>query len=143
MGKLFLSSVIAGSFLLGSMPLLAHHGDAGRYEQKLTLVKGTVVELQFVNPHVLIVFDVKDAGGKTVRWHAEMGGAYALIRQGWKKTTLKPGDKITLVGRRVKSGAPYMNLTEMSKIVMTDSGKEIFHTKNALPGLALTPTPSK
>ena len=49
---------------------------------------------------------------------------------GWTKDTLKPGDKITLTGRRVKSGAPYMNLTDRANIVMTDTGKEIFRTNN-------------
>src|ERR1051326_1516683 len=124
--------------LLLSVILLAHHGDAGRYEDNLTLLTGTVVELQFVNPHSLIVMDVTDDSGKSVRWRAELGGPAGLIKQfGWKKDTLKAGDKITVVGRRVKSGAPYINLTEMAKIVMADSGKEIFHTANALPGLNL------
>ena len=124
--------------LLSAVILLAHHGDAGRYEENLTLLTGTVVELQFVNPHSLIVMDVTDDSGKAVLWRAELGGPAGLIKQfGWNKTTLKPGDKITVIGRRVKSGAPYINLTEMAKIVMTDTGKEIFHTNNALPGLNL------
>ena len=124
--------------LLSAVILLAHHGDAGRYEESLTLLNGTVVELQFVNPHSLIVMDVTDDSGKAVLWRAELGGPAGLIKQfGWNKTTLKPGDKITVIGRRVKSGAPYINLTEMAKIVMTDTGKEIFHTNNALPGLNL------
>ena len=122
---------------LSILILLAHHGDAGRYEDKLTLLTGTVVEMQFTNPHSMIVLDVTGEDGKVVRWRAEMGGPAGLIRQfGWTKTTLKPGDKITVIGRRVKSGSPYINLTEMAKIVMTDSGKEIFKTNNALPGLA-------
>jgi uncharacterized protein DUF6152 len=124
--------------LLLSVLLLAHHGDAGRYEDNLTLLTGTVVELQFINPHSLIVMDVTDDAGKTVRWRAELGGPAGLIKQfGWNKTTLKAGDKISVVGRRVKSGSPYINLTEMAKIVMADTGKEIFHTNNALPGLNL------
>ena len=130
MSSLLLSFVIAALF--------AHHGDAGRYEDNLTRMNGTVVEMQFLNPHSMIVLDVVDQTGKTVRWRAEMGGANALVRQfGWKKETLKPGDKITIIGRRVKGGSPYFNLTEMAKVVMTDSGKEIFRTPNALPGLAL------
>jgi len=125
------------NLLLSLVMLLAHHGDAGRYEEGLTLLTGTVVELQFINPHSLIVMDVTDDGGKPVRWRAELGGPAGLIKQfGWNKTTLKPGDKITVIGRRVKSGSPYINLTEMAKIVMADTGKEIFHTNNALPGLA-------
>jgi hypothetical protein len=123
--------------LLSVLILLAHHGDAGRYEESLTLLTGTVVELQFTNPHSIIVMDVADQAGNPVRWRAELGGPAGLIKQfGWNKTTLKPGDKITVIGRRVKSGAPYINLTEMAKIVMADSGKEIFRTNNALPGLA-------
>ena len=125
------------NLLLSVVILLAHHGDAGRYEDNLTLLTGTVIELQFINPHSMIVMDVTDEAGKPVRWRAELGGPAGLIKQfGWNKTTLKPGDKITVIGRRVKSGAPYINLTEMAKIVMADTGKEIFHTNNALPGLA-------
>lgn len=119
-------------------PLLAHHGDAGRYEEKLTLLNGTLVEVQFINPHSIIVFDVTEHG-KLVRWRGELGTPGALSRQfGWTKSTLKAGDKITLIGRRLKSGLPYLNLTEMAKIVMTEGGKEIFRTPNALPGLSLS-----
>jgi hypothetical protein len=117
--------------LLASHPVLAHHGDAGRYEDELTILKGTVVELQLLTPHSIVVFDVADENGKLVRCQAEMGARPAMIKDfGWTKDTLKPGDKITLTGRRVKSGAPYMNLTDRSNIVMTDTGKEIFRTKN-------------
>ena len=126
------------TFLLSFVILMAHHGDAGRYEEGLTLLKGTVVELHFTNPHSIIIFDLTDQTGKVVRWRAELGAPTGLIRDfGWKKNTLKPGDKITMIGRRVKSGAPYINLTEKAKIVMTDTGQEVFHTANALPGLAL------
>src|SRR5204862_6718733 len=107
--------------LLSVVMLLAPHGDAGRYEDNLTLLTGSVVELQFINPHSLIVMDVTDDSAKPVRWRAELGAPAGLIKQiGWNKTPLKPGDKITVVGRRVKSGAPYINLTEMAKIVMAD-----------------------
>ena len=52
------------TFLLSILILLAHHGDAGRYEDSLTLLTGTVVELQFTNPHSIIVMDVTDQAGK-------------------------------------------------------------------------------
>jgi hypothetical protein len=78
-----------------------------------------------------VVVDVPDENGKVVRWQAEMGGRAAMIKDfGWTKDTVKPGDKITLTGRKVKSGAPYMNLTDRANIVMTDTGKEIFRTNN-------------
>jgi hypothetical protein len=83
------------------------------------------------NPHAHIVLDVTEAGGKTVRWQAELGGPQQLIKQfGWTPTTMKAGTKITMTGRRLKSGAPYMNLTERANIVLTDTGKEIYRTEN-------------
>lgn len=122
--------LVAGLFL-ACLPILAHHGDAGRYEDNLTVLKGTVVDVQLITPHSIIVVDVPDENGKVVRWQAEMGGRTAMIKDfGWTADTLKPGDKITLTGRKVKSGGPYMNLTDRANVVMTDTGKEIFRTKN-------------
>ncbi|PWU07003.1 MAG: hypothetical protein C5B51_11080 [Terriglobia bacterium] len=122
---------ISAGLCLFTMPALAHHGDAGRYEDNLTILTGTVVDLQLVTPHSIIVLDVTDDEGKMVRWQAEMGARQQMIRDfGWTKDTLKPGDKITITGRKVKSGAPYMNLTDRANVVLADSGKEIFRTAN-------------
>ena len=98
-----------------SAPVSAHHGDAGRYDETPFIITGTVVEIKLTNPHSILVFDATDASGKVVRWQAEMGSGQQLVRQfGWTKENLKIGDKITLNGRKVKSGAPYMNMTEKS-----------------------------
>ena len=128
---------IAISLALTSIPLFAHHGDAGRYEENVTVLTGTVVEVQLVDPHSMIVLDVPNEKGQMVRWQAELGGRNALAKNfGWNKTTLKYGDKITITGRRVKSGAPYINLTEKANVVLADSGKEIFRTSNYEPPAA-------
>ena len=125
---------IAASFLLSAVPYFAHHGDAGRYEENVVVLTGSVVEVQLVDPHSIMVLDIPDEKGQTVRWQAELGGRNALAKNfGWNKNTLKFGDKITITGRRVKSGAPYINLTEKANVVMTDSGKEIFRTPNYEP----------
>jgi hypothetical protein len=114
-----------------SAPAWAHHGDADRYDEKVVSITGTLVELQLVNPHSIIVLDVTE-GGKTLRWQAELGGTQQLVKQfGWTKNTIKVGDKLTVTGRRAKDGAPYMNLTERSTIVMTDTGKQIYTTETA------------
>ena len=85
---------------------------------------------QMVNPHARIVFDAVE-NGKPVRWQAELGGPQQLIKQfGWTPSTIKAGMKLTFIGRRLKSGAPYLNLTERANIVATDSGKEIYRTAN-------------
>ncbi len=116
--------------LIGSNPALAHHGFAGRYDEANPVtVTGTVVEFQFMNPHSQITFDVKDDKGNLQRWEAELGSAGQLHRaEGWGKDTLKPGDIVTISGPRAKNGANDMNLSHQSRIVMTDSGKEIHNS---------------
>src|SRR6186713_2325812 len=128
MKKLIIAACLGVLVVAGSAQ--AHHGDANRYNEQTITVSGTVVEVQMVNPHAHIVFDVTD-GGKTVRWQAELGGPQQLIKQfNWTPATLKKGMKLTMIGRRLKSGAPYLNLTERANIVVTDTGKEIFRTPN-------------
>src|SRR4029453_10066182 len=108
----------------------AHHGDADRYNQEVVTVTGTVVDGQMVNPHAGIVFAVME-GGKAGRWQAELGGPQQLIKQfGWTPSTIKAGMKLTFIGRRLKSGGPYLHLTERANIVSVDTGKEIYRTAN-------------
>lgn len=129
MKKVFIGVCLGLLLVAGSAQ--AHHGDANRYNEQTITVSGTVVEVQMVNPHAHIVFDVTDAAGKTTRWQAELGGPQQLMRQfGWTPQTIKTGMKITLIGRQLKSGAPYLNLTERSQIVVADTGKEIYKTEN-------------
>ena len=128
---------ITANLLLNSVPFFAHHGDAGRYEENTVVMTGTVVEVQLVDPHSIVVLDIPNEKGQVVRWQAELGGRNALAKNfGWNKNTLKFGDKLTITGRRVKSGAPYINLTEKANVVMTDTGKEIFRTPNYEPPAA-------
>jgi len=125
----FLAVGIAAAALTLSGSAWAHHGDAGRYIEEVITITGTVVETQLINPHAILVFDVADPAGKNVRWQAELGGAQAMIRAGWTND-VKPGVKVTLTGRRLKSGAPYMNMTERARMVLAESGKEVLRNAN-------------
>jgi hypothetical protein len=125
---------VAASLLL-SAPLFAHHGFAGRYDEDHPVtVTGTVVELQFQNPHSFIIFENKDAGGKDVRWQAELGSANLMAREGWTRTMLKAGDRITIIGPQNKNGSADLNLSHESKITMADSGKVIHNSIKAEQG---------
>jgi hypothetical protein len=127
-----MQKVLAAAIVLfvSIAPLRAHHGDAGRYDEDVITVTGTVVAVQMVNPHSHIIFDVVK-GGTTVRWNAELGQPQQLIKQfGWTPQTIKVGMKLTMIGRQLKGGAPYINLTERANIVMADTGKEIYRTEN-------------
>ena len=131
--KRMASFFVSLAALLFASPALAHHGFAGRYDEEHPVtVTGTVVDLQFMNPHSIIFFDVTDKTGKTERWQAELGSANQLNRsEGWTRTTLKAGDKITIVGPQNKNGSGDMNLSHESKIIMTDTGKVIHNSIKA------------
>jgi hypothetical protein len=109
---------------------LAHHGFAGRYDEvNLITLEGTVVELQLVNPHATLIFAVRDADGKVVRWNGLLGTATTLMRNdGWSSDTLKPGDRISVLGAPAVRGAPDMLLMHESVITLLDTGKEVRNT---------------
>ena len=114
----FLALVCALSF---SGIALAHHGGAA-WDRTVTLnLQGTVTEYRFVNPHVQIYFDAKDDKGNIVHWSCESADPAMLVRQGWTRETLKPGDRVTFVGHQAKSGVKIMVL---QKLILAN-GQEI------------------
>lgn len=113
----------------------AHHGDAGRFEEETVTMTGTVVALQLINPHSSIILDIPDENGETVRWQAEFGSPAQLARNfGWNRNTLKAGDQITITGRPLKSGQPYINLSERARIVRTETCEEIYRSRSEPDG---------
>jgi hypothetical protein len=108
-------AILALFFLQGSA--LAHHGSAAYDMTKTITLKGVVTSYDFVNPHAEIRVDVTDSNGHTVNWIAETNNPGRLVRRGWGRNTLKPGDVITMEGNQVKSGNPDLRLT---KVVLAD-----------------------
>jgi hypothetical protein len=85
----------------------AHHSTAIYDSDNPIELAGTVVEWQFVNPHVFIVLEVADsATGEKRVWNLEGGNTAGLFRRGWTPNTLKAGDKIAVTVRPLRSGAP-------------------------------------
>jgi hypothetical protein len=68
--------------------------------------KGTVAEVTWRNPHVLLHWDVKDASGKVVRWVGEMPSVSSVMADGLRRDSLKPGEEIVLTYRPAKAGTP-------------------------------------
>ena len=117
---------------LTAIPLLAHHG-ASEYDMtKIVTLRATVTELQFINPHSMLTFTVKDDSGKVVDWQGELPSPNLLSRRGWSRSTLKPGDQVTIIGAPAKNGEKGM---QVKKLVFPD-GRE-------LPGTLLPPDSSK
>jgi hypothetical protein len=112
--------VLASSLLIVSVPIFAHHGASAYDTKKLTTLKGTVTDFQFMNPHTALLFDVKDANGKVEKWTAEAASLVTMSRLGWTKSMFKPGDQITVTGNAAKNRAYAMRLRK----VVAASGKE-------------------
>ncbi|MEO5923309.1 MAG: DUF6152 family protein [Bryobacteraceae bacterium] len=87
------------------IPAIAHHSMAGFDRSQALTLEGVVKNFAWQNPHAWIELEVtKD--GKVTTWNFEMTAPAYLVRAGWKKTSVKPGDKITVVGNPLKTGEP-------------------------------------
>ncbi len=90
-----IAAMILGGVALASVPVLAHHSFAMFDQRKVMTLEGTVHEFQWTNPHSFIELDVPN-GGKAKRWSIELNSPNNLTRQGWKRTSLKAGEKISV-----------------------------------------------
>jgi hypothetical protein len=109
--KLVVCSALAAVFLLAlSAPIYAHHGTVSFDMSKQVEMKGTVVQLLWINPHCILKFNVTDANGKTVLWMTEFGSPEASAVEGWTRDTVHAGDKITAYVSVSKAGTPYGEL---------------------------------
>ena len=91
--------------LVAAVPAAAHHSFAMFDQKKIMTLEGTVHEFQWTNPHAFIELDVQ-GGGKTIRWSIELNSPNNLKRQGWNRTALKAGDKVTLRMNPLRDGHP-------------------------------------
>ncbi len=72
--------------------------------------------------------------GTPIVWQVEMEAPQRLQREfGWSRTTIEAGTQISVTGRRVKSGAPNINVTERARIFVVDGCEEIYHSRDLEP----------
>ena len=124
MRYLRLAPVIAIILML-TCPVQAHHSFAMFDNEKEATLEGTIKEFQWTNPHTWIQVMVKDASGKDVEWSIEGGSPNSLSRSGWKRTSIKSGDKATVVIHPLKNGEPggsLMRITVNGQLVGTPRG---------------------
>jgi hypothetical protein len=92
--------------LMLSASALAHHGAASFDNDKVLTLKGTVTEWLWLNPHCFLKIDVKDESGTVKNWNLELGNPTDTSTVGYRRTTFKAGDEVTVTITPVKSGAP-------------------------------------
>jgi hypothetical protein len=100
-------SKLTGLALLGAvavaMPSAAHHSFAMFDQKKIMTLSGTVQQFQWTNPHAFLEIEVPE-GGKTTRWSLELNSPNNLKRQGWSRSAVKTGDKVTVRMNPLRDG---------------------------------------
>ena len=103
----------------------AHHSRAGYDDKKPITLKGVVTEVVWRNPHVYIVFGVKDDKGTLVQWTGELSSVATMLAAGLSKDTLKPGDEIIITGAAAATGTPQSLIAKLTRadgtVVVADS----------------------
>jgi hypothetical protein len=120
--KTKLALMVAG-FMVVVVPGFAHHSFAAEYDNnKPVTLTGTVTKIEWTNPHARFYMDVADETGKLSNWEFELGSPNGLMRRGWTRNSLKPGDKITVSGYHAKDGS---NLGNARSVSLAD-GRKVF-----------------
>jgi len=109
--------------VLTTMPLRAHHAIAAKFDAaKPVTLKGTVTVVDWANPHVHVFVNVPE-GTSITNWAIELESPIDLQRSGWNRTTLKPGDGITVQGILAKDGS---RQAWSNSVVMDNGGRRVF-----------------
>ena len=126
-GKLLLALI--GSTVLAAAAA-AHHSFAAIYDpQKPVTVTGVVTGVEWLNPHAHFFVDVENEEGVAENWDFELASPNGLMRLGWTRNSLKPGDEVTVEGFLARDGSNRVN----TRNVTLADGRKMF-TGDAVQG---------
>ena len=110
---------LAAGLLMVPPAIDAHHAEANYDHDNLWVFKGTVSQFDFVNPHVILHFEIKNKDGQAEQWVGTESSPNAMRRYGWSQATAKPGDSVVISGFREKDGRLQMQIA-----IFVVNGKE-------------------
>jgi hypothetical protein len=97
-----------------SAPAYVHHSGAMFDGEKVITITGTVTQFSWTNPHASFRVDVPNAQGKLESWAIEMNSPNNLVHEGWKRSSIKAGDKVSVQINPLRDGRPggrYIGIT--------------------------------
>jgi hypothetical protein len=89
---------------------LAHHSFATFDPGKLVTITGKVSQFAFTNPHGVIALTVTRADGSPREWRVETNAPVILLRRGWSRDSIKPGETVRIEGWPTRDGRAYLRL---------------------------------
>jgi hypothetical protein len=102
--------LVAAAAIATAAPALAHHSFAAEFDgQKPFRVTGSLVKIEWTNPHIYFYLDAKDDNGSVIHWTFSAGSPGALSRRGFKKGDLKLGDTVVVDGYLARDGSRFMD----------------------------------
>jgi hypothetical protein len=115
--------------MLSAVPLYAHHNFRSEFDINAPFaVTGTVTKLEWTNPHAWFYVDVKDDKGVVTNWALEMGSPNALMRAGWKRTSMNAGDAVSVDGYK---SWDRKNTGNARSVILTRTGQRLFAASSA------------
>jgi hypothetical protein len=115
--------MVGFAVMLGAASAGAHHAFSAEFDaDKPVNLTGALTKADWTNPHAWIYLDVKGPDGKVTNWAIELGPPNALLRRGWKKSSLQIGGEMRVEGFAARNGKSFANATN----IILPSGEKFF-----------------
>ena len=122
---------VAWIVCLSASTVAAHHNFRAEFDiNSPSSVTGTVTRVEWTNPHTWFYLDVKDDKGISTSWAMEMGSPNALMRAGWKRTSMTAGDVVAVDGYK---SWDRKNTGNARSVILTKTGQKLFAASSAGP----------
>ena len=113
--KLAFASLVGAAWLLAAAPAVSHHAFAAEFDiNKPVKLSGAITRIEWTNPHAWLFVDAKDASGVTQNWAIELVGINDLLRLGWGRNRVQPGDVVSVDGFGARNGTNTANAVSVS-----------------------------
>ena len=121
------SSVLFGAALLmAAVAAAAHHAFAAEFDiNRPVKLTGTVTRIEWTNPHAWLFIDAKDDKGTAQNWAVELVGINDLLRLGWGRNKVKPGDVINVDGYGARNGT---NTANAASVKLASTGELLWES---------------